>query len=137
MQDAHSAFFTAHYSEDKGIQGFYDILEDYAQNMAVYPNMYQIVEMFLKGIPLYICEQMIKDGLSPEINTIDDFVAEAKRHESAKKMLDYYNKAMVARLNLVTRTSQLQTNSIRPKYPVGGMTFAHRGTTQVKTMGDN
>jgi hypothetical protein len=28
---------------------------------------------------------MIKDGLSPEINTIDDFIAEAKRHESAKK----------------------------------------------------
>jgi hypothetical protein len=33
---------------------------------------------------------MIKDGLSPEINTIDNFVAEAKRHELAKKTLDYY-----------------------------------------------
>jgi hypothetical protein len=56
MQDACSAFFTAHYSEDKGIQGFYDILEDHTQSMAVYPDMYQIVETFLKGIPLYICE---------------------------------------------------------------------------------
>jgi hypothetical protein len=54
MQDACSTFFTAHYSEDKGIQGFYDILEDHAQNMAMYPDAYQIVEMFLKGIPLYM-----------------------------------------------------------------------------------
>jgi hypothetical protein len=137
MQDACSAFFTARYSEDKGIQGFYDILEDHTQNMAVYPNMYQIVEMFLKGIPLYIHEQMIKDGLSLEINTINDFVAEVKRHKSAKKMLDYYNNAMVMRLNPVTRASQLQTDGIRPKHPVGGMTFTHRGTTQVKTMGDS
>jgi hypothetical protein len=67
MQDAHSAFFAANYSEDKGIQGFFDILVDHAQNMAVYPDAYQIVETFLKGIPSYIRDRMIKDGLSPEI----------------------------------------------------------------------
>jgi hypothetical protein len=41
MQDAHAAFFAAHYSEEKGIQGFYDILVDHAQTMAVYPDTYQ------------------------------------------------------------------------------------------------
>jgi hypothetical protein len=137
MQDACSIFFTACYSEDKGIQEFYDILEDHTQNMAVYPDAYQIVEMFLKGIPLYIHKKMIKDGLSLEINTIDNFITEAKRHESAKKMLDYYNKAMVARPNPVMGTSQLQTDSARPKCPVGRTTFTCRETTQVKTMEDN
>ena len=92
MQDARAAFFAARYSEEKGIQGFYDILVDHAQNMAVYPDTYQIVETFLRGIPAYIRERMIKDGLSPEVYTIDDFVAEAKKHEAAKKTLDYYNK---------------------------------------------
>jgi hypothetical protein len=92
MQDARAAFFAAHYSEEKGIQGFYDSLVDHAQNMAVYPDAYQIVEMFLRGTPAYIHEHMIKDGLSPEVHTIDDFVAEAKKHEAVKKMLDYYNK---------------------------------------------
>jgi hypothetical protein len=88
MQDARSTFFAANYSEDKGIQGSFDILVNHAQNMAVYPNAYQIVETFLKGVPSYICDHMIKDGLSPEINTIDDFVAEAKKHETSKKTLD-------------------------------------------------
>jgi hypothetical protein len=92
MQDAHAAFFAARYSEEKGIQGFYDSLVDHAQNMAVYSDAYQIVEMFLWGTPAYICERMIKDGLSPKVHTIDDFVAKAKKHEAAKKTLDYYNK---------------------------------------------
>jgi hypothetical protein len=137
MQDACSTFFIAHYSEDKGIQEFYNILEDHAQNMAVYPDMYQMVETFLKGIPLYIYKQMIKDGLSLETNTINNFIAEVKRHKLAKKTLDYYNKATVARLNPVTRTSQLQTDSTRPKCPVGRMTFACREMTQVKIIRDN
>jgi hypothetical protein len=137
MQDARSAFFTACYSEDKGIQGFYDILEDHAQNMAMYPDTYQIVETFLKGIPLYIHEWMIKDGLSPEINTIDDFVAEAKQHKLAKKTLDYYNKMAVMRLDLVAKTSQLQTDGTRPKRPMGGITITHRKMTQVKPIGDS
>jgi hypothetical protein len=92
MQDARAAFFAARYSEEKGIQGFYDSLVDHAQNMAVYPDTYQIVETFLQGTPAYIREHMIKDGLSPEVHTIDDFVTEAKKHEAAKKTLDYYNK---------------------------------------------
>ena len=62
MQDARAAFFVAHYTEDKGIQGFYDTLVDHAQNMVVYPDAYQIVEMFLCSIPAYIHEHMIKDG---------------------------------------------------------------------------
>jgi hypothetical protein len=66
--------------------------------MAIYPDAYQIVETFLRGTPAYICEHMIKDSLSPEVHTIDDFIAEAKKHKAAKKTLDYYNK-MIQQLN--------------------------------------
>jgi hypothetical protein len=47
MQDAHATFFAARYTESKGIQGFYDTLVDHAQNMAVYPDAYQIIKTFL------------------------------------------------------------------------------------------
>ena len=124
MQDARAAFFAARYSEDKGIQGFFDVLVDHAQNMAVYPDAYQIVETFLRGIPSYIRERMIKDGLSPEINTIDDFVAEAKKHEAAKKTLDYYNKAS-QHPNPAQRISA-GNNDRRPTFRKVGTTFVRR-----------
>ena len=123
MQDVHAAFFTACYFEDKGIQGFYDALVDHAQNMAVYPDAYQIVETFLRGIPTYICECMIKNGLSPEVNTIDDFVAKAKKHEAAKKTLDYYNK-MIQQSN----PAQKALNACKPLKP----TLKKVGTTFVR-----
>jgi hypothetical protein len=91
MQDARVAFFATRYGEEKGVQGFYDTLVDHAHNMAIYPDDYQIIETFLKGLPSYIRELLFKDGLSPEINTIDDFVAQAIKHETAKKTLDHYN----------------------------------------------
>jgi len=98
MQDTRKAFFATCYGEEKGIQGFYDSLVDHAQNMAIYPDDYLIVETFLKGLPTSLHEPMIKDGLSPEINTINDFVAEAKKHETARKTLDYYNCIITTRL---------------------------------------
>ena len=64
---------------------------DHAHNMAIYPDDYQIIKTFLKGLPSYIHEFLFKNGLLPEINTIDDFVAQAIKHEIAKKTLDHYN----------------------------------------------
>jgi uncharacterized protein YbgA (DUF1722 family) len=95
MQDAHKAFFAAKYTGKKGIQGFYNTLLDYAHNMVVYPNDYLVVETFLKGIPESICESIITDGLLPEVNTINDFVAQAKHYEYSKKTLDYYNRLIM------------------------------------------
>ena len=127
MQDAHATFFAARYSKDKGIQGFFDVLVDHVQNMVVYPNAYQIVETFLRGIPSYIRECMIKDGLSTEINTIDDFVAEAKKHEAAKKTLDYYNKAS-QHPNPAQRIST-GNNDCRPTFKKLGTMFVRRPFT--------
>ena len=64
---------------------------DYNWRMAIYPDDYQIIETFLKGLPSFMRELMFKDGLPHEINTIDDFVAQAIKHETVKKTLDYYN----------------------------------------------
>jgi uncharacterized protein YbgA (DUF1722 family) len=92
MQDARKAFFATKYTSKNGVQGSYDTLLDHAHNMAVYPDDYLVVETFLKGIPESLHEPIITNGLSPEVNTIDDFVAQAKHYEYAKKTLDYYNR---------------------------------------------
>jgi hypothetical protein len=92
MQDVRNTFSMTQYTEEMGIQGFYDTLMDHTQNMAVYPDTYQIVVTFLQKIPSYICTHMFQDGLLPEVNTIDDFISEAKRHETVKKTQDYYDK---------------------------------------------
>jgi hypothetical protein len=130
MQDARSTFFAANYSGDKGIRGFFDILVDHAQNMAVYPNTYQIVETFLKGIPSYIRDRMIKDGLFPEINTIDDFVAEAKKHETLKKTLDYYNKMNIARPEPTSRANPSYNNAAKPMHKRTGVAVVRKTTSQ-------
>jgi hypothetical protein len=78
VQDVCKAFLEAKYTSEQAVQGFYDTLLDHASNMAVYPDDYFIVETFLKGIPEFLWEPIITDGLSPEVNTIDDFVAQAK-----------------------------------------------------------
>ena len=51
MQDARESFRKTKYTPRIGIQGFYNSLLDGAQNMAVYPDSYTILEEFLRGIP--------------------------------------------------------------------------------------
>ena len=121
MQDVCAMFFEACYSEDKGIQEFYDTLVNHAQNMAVYLDAYQTIKTFLHGIPAYIRKRMIKDGLSPEVNTIDDFVAKAKKHEAVKKTLDYYNK-MIQQSNPAQKASSTH-KPLKPTLKKVGMTF--------------
>src|SRR3984885_11318057 len=101
--------------------------------MAIYPNTYQIVETFLRGIPAYICERMIKDGLSPEVHTIADFVAEAKKHEAAKKTLDYYNK-MVHHENPGQKLTAPHDTS-KPTFKKVGTTFVCRPHPKAKPKG--
>jgi hypothetical protein len=77
-----------------------------------------------RRIPTYIRERMIKDGLSPEVNTIDDFVAEAKKHEAAKKMLDYYNK-IIQQANPAQKAST-PTDPSKPTLKKVGTTLIRR-----------
>jgi len=93
MQDAREGFRKAKYSSSLGVQTFYDILMDFAQNMAVYPDEYSIIEVFLDGIPKDMRTELIRiKGLSPEVNSLEDFVAFAKEYETRTKTNDYYNR---------------------------------------------
>lgn len=59
--------------------------------MAVYPDGYTILEEFLRGLPLTMTTKMFKDiGLSPEVNSLDDFVTMAKSIEQRDKTDAYY-----------------------------------------------
>jgi Zinc knuckle len=129
MQDARNTFFAAHYAEDKGIQGFYDTLVDHAQNMAIYPDSYQMVETFLKGIPSYIRERMLKDRMSPEFNTIDDFISESKKHETAKKTLDYYNRMTTTRSVVVAKGATSSNDAPKAALKKVGVTFVRKQAT--------
>jgi hypothetical protein len=127
MQDECSTFFaTQWYAEDKGIQGFYDTLIDHAQNMVVYPNDYQIIETFLRGIPSYICEVMLKEGLSPKINMIDDFISESKQHKTAKKTLEYYNRMATTWASTMTKVVIQPADLKKPTQRKVGVAFIHR-----------
>ena len=92
MQDAHKKFLSMSYNTATGIQGYYDILMDHAQNMVIYSDDYQIMEHFLNGIPDNIWEKVFDCGLSPEGNTIDDLVACAKAIKITKKTVVHYCK---------------------------------------------
>ena len=65
-------------------------------------------------------------------NTIDDFVAKAKKNEATKKTLDYYNK-MIQQSNPTQRTST-PCKLLKPTLKKVGMTFIQkshpRGNTQ-------
>jgi aspartate/glutamate racemase len=78
MQDACKAFLATKFTTETGVQGFYDTLLDHTHNMAVYPDDYLIMETFLRGIHESLCQPIINNGLLPEVNTINDFVAQAQ-----------------------------------------------------------
>ena len=92
MQDAHKEFLSVTYNAMMGIQGYYDILMDHAQNMVILPDEYQVMERFLQGIPEDIQDKIFECRLSPEVNTIDDLVACTKAIEILKKTAAHYRK---------------------------------------------
>ena len=55
--------------------------------MSVYPNAYNIMDTFLCGLPKAMQTKMLSEGLTPESNTIKDFIAEGKALEAAQKMV--------------------------------------------------
>jgi hypothetical protein len=116
MQDACKEFLNATYSATTGIQGYYDILMDHAQNMVIRPDEYQVMDRFLHGIPEDIRDEVFKCGLSPEVNTIDDLVACAKAIEISKKTAAHYRKrSYVATPSSPKVVSHRTTTDNKPK----------------------
>src|SRR5277367_1031736 len=112
MQDAREGFRKAKYSPATGVQGFYDTLMDHAQSMAVYPDEYSILEAFLEGIPESMRTQLIRElGLSPEVNSIDDFMSQAIGYEARLKTDEYY----CLKYQQNTQSSSPRTTTEQPK----------------------
>ncbi|KAG6896336.1 hypothetical protein C0992_008924 [Termitomyces sp. T32_za158] len=91
MQDAWEAFIATSYTDKLGVQGFYDTLIDHAQNMSIYPDNWVMIDTFLRGIPDVMRESLIcNDGLSPEVNTVEEFVAHALHYKQAHKIAKHF-----------------------------------------------
>ena len=91
MQDACQGFRNTWYTTEGGIQGYYDTLLDHAHNMEIYPDDYTILQTFLMGIPSSIITELLGTiGLSPETNSLEDFIAHTKEIEQHTKNKSYY-----------------------------------------------
>ncbi|KAG6863352.1 hypothetical protein C0993_011874, partial [Termitomyces sp. T159_Od127] len=92
MQEAREAFRMAVYNAQTGVQTFYDDLVGHAQNMAVYLDEFTIQETFLDGIPAEMrCALIRNDNLSPEVNTVTEFLAYAIRYEQSARTATHYD----------------------------------------------
>ncbi|KNZ74480.1 hypothetical protein J132_06829 [Termitomyces sp. J132] len=92
MQEACEAFRMTVYNARMGIQTFYDDLVGHAQNMAVYPDEFTIWETFLDGIPAEMrCALIHDDNLSPEVNTVTEFLAYAICYEQSAQTATHYD----------------------------------------------
>jgi len=96
MQDAWKEFLCAKYKAETGVQGFHDNIMDHAQNMAVHPDEYQIIEVFIKGVLTTIRDKLFENGLSLEVNMINDLVSCAEAIEMSYKMAEFYCKKALA-----------------------------------------
>ncbi|KAG6901012.1 hypothetical protein C0995_002434 [Termitomyces sp. Mi166 len=91
MQDAWDSFHDAMYIVAEEVLGFYGILLDHAQDIAVYLDEFTIQEHFLEEIPSDMLVVLIHDGgLALEVNTVEEFVAEAKAYKNSIKMAAHY-----------------------------------------------
>jgi hypothetical protein len=91
MQDAREGFRKVRYTTTLGIQGFYDSLLEHAQNMAVYPDSYTILEEFMAGLPPAMLSRCFREHrLTAVANSLDDWVGAAKEIERCDKTESYY-----------------------------------------------
>ncbi|KAF5371870.1 hypothetical protein D9615_009523 [Tricholomella constricta] len=110
MQDARNDFNAVTYSASKGIQGLYDDLVDHAMNMAARTDDWTFLEKFLKTLPREMRKALFDDGLSPEINTAQEFLAVGLAHQATQKTADYFER------NITAQRSQPS----QPRKPDGG-----------------
>jgi hypothetical protein len=91
MQDARENLNKVEYSSKEGIQGLYDNMREHAGGMAVYPDDYSLLSIFIDRIPAFIVTELLNTrGLTPEVNTLSEFVANALDVEQRKKNETYY-----------------------------------------------
>jgi len=78
-------------------------------------DLYMLLEQFLVGLPSWMASKMIEDfGLSPESNSLDDFVATAKAIEQRGKTKMYYE---AMKRNVQGNTSTLNNRALPKASP--------------------
>ena len=103
MQDAREGFHKVRYMTALGIQGFYDALLEHAQNMAVYPDNYTILEEFMMGIPPATLTRCFRDHrLTAKVNSLDAWVGAAKEIEHCDRTEAYYKECSKHRTPIST-----------------------------------
>jgi hypothetical protein len=106
MQDARENLNNVKYSQRDGIQLLHDNMMEYAGGMAVFPDDYTLLSIFLDRIPEYIMTELLNTrGLSPEVNNLSEFVAHALDIEQRKKNETYYKERRSTR-GTTTRTTR-------------------------------
>ena len=90
MQDAREGFWKVQYLATTSVQSFYDVLLDHAHNMSVYPDNYSICEQFLTGLLMPLVNKILKEGYSPEVHTVEEFVLKAMSINNYEKTKTYF-----------------------------------------------
>jgi hypothetical protein len=90
-QDARTLFEKARYHPDTGIQGLYDKICDIAETMLDHPDRYTLADRFIRAIPANWRKELFVRDFTPEMNTIEELVAEAKAIEAAEHTSRHYD----------------------------------------------
>ena len=59
MQDARESLYKVEYSVKNGIQGLYDSMQEHAGGIAVYPDDYTMLSIFLDKAPAYMLTELL------------------------------------------------------------------------------
>ncbi|KAF9439723.1 hypothetical protein P691DRAFT_769050 [Macrolepiota fuliginosa MF-IS2] len=96
MHDAREGLKRVCYDSQIGIQGYYDAIMENAQCMTVHPDDYTLIEVFLEGIPADMkTDLLFYCGLTPEVNSLEDFMTYAVSYENRWKTASFYQKALM------------------------------------------
>ena len=136
MQDARENFRKVRYTVALGVQGYYDALLEQAQNMAVYPDEYTILEEFVKGLPQAMLSRCFREHrITVEANSLEDWVAAAREIERCDRNESYYRDISrtktdtPSQLKETPRTTNKTFKWGANKQPQSGMTERNAQTT--------
>ncbi|KAJ3509876.1 hypothetical protein NLJ89_g4986 [Agrocybe chaxingu] len=90
-QDARALFNKVRFDPSTGVQGFYDKICDISETMMDHPDRFTLADRFLRGLPQNWRKELFDQDFTPEINTIEEMVAEAKAIEAAEKTARHYD----------------------------------------------
>lgn len=131
MQDARENLNKVEYSPKDGIQGMYDNMQEHAGGMAVYPDDYTMLSIFLDKIPSYLMTELLNTrGLTPEVNTLSEFVANALDIEQRKKNETYYRERRVKATPTRTYKNTKANDEPKKQAPDHGTKVVERNTNR-------